>query len=131
MDKNRTVAAQMEEVLREKIDEFSTVDIESDNATAAAEALAKATDSFTKLEQQKQSKKDFWVKILTPVGAFLGVVGAAVIKAITDQQIAEQQLDYLSYEHGRAYEFEELGKTEHIVTSPAAKDALRERPKGK
>lgn len=131
MDENRTVAAQMEAVLREKIDEFSTVDIESENAPAAAEALAKATDSYTKLEQQKQSKKDFLVKILTPVGAFLGVIGAAVVKAIVDKQIADEQIDYLLYEHGRAYEFEEEGKTEHIVTSPAAKDALRERPRGK
>ena len=131
MDENRTVAAQMEAVLREKIDEFSTVDIESENAPAAAEALAKATDSYTKLEQQKQSKKDFWVKILTPVGAFLGVIGAAVVKAIVDKQIADEQIDYLLYEHGRAYKFEEEGKTEHIVTSPAAKDALRERPRGK
>ena len=131
MNENMKTSELMEETLRQKIEEFAAVDIVDSQAKDAAEDLSKATDSFTKLEQQKTSKKDLIIKILTPVGTFLGVIGAAIIKAVCDKNIAERQIDYCSYEHGRAYEWEESGKTEHIVTSPAAKDALRERPKGK
>ena len=128
MDEKK-VSEQMEDVLKEKIEEFSNVGVEADNAKEAAEALNKAADAYVKLHDDERKKWDNFHKILGIIVGGLGVVGAAVVKAFSDQKIADKQLEYLNYEHGRAYQFEEEGKTEHMVTSPAAKDALRERPK--
>ena len=125
----RNVNEQMEETLKAKIDEFANVDITDDGAKDSAEALAKATDAFVKLEQEKRSKREWVFKILGVLGTVAGAVGAAFVKALSDQKIAEKQLDYLNTTHERAYEFEETGKTEHLVTSPSARDALKERPR--
>lgn len=130
MDENK-VSKQMEEVLRQKIEEFDSMDLEGDPSKAkdAAEALAKVADVQTKLAQEDRNKKEWIFKVLTIIGGALGVIGAAFVKALSDQKINDKQLEYLDESHMRAYEFEENGKTEHMVVSPAAKDALRERPK--
>lgn len=129
MDENRSLEQQAEEMLRQKLDEFDSLDIESEGAKNAAETLAKVADVHCKLQQEKRSKKEWILKGLGILAGAAGVVGAAFVKALFDVKINERQLEYLDYEHTRAYDFEENGNTEHIVTSPAAKDALRERPK--
>lgn len=129
MDEKKTVNEEMEEVLRSKIEEFSEVNLESENAKDSAEALAKATDAFCKLEQEKASKKERLLKVLGVLGTVAGAIGAAVVKALCDKKIADEQLAYLDTSHQRAYEFEETGRTEHLVTSPSARDALKERPR--
>ena len=129
MDEERTVNEEMEEVLRAKINEFSDVDLNSSTAKDSAEALAKATDAFVKLEQEKRGKKEWVFKILGVLGTVAGAIGAAAVKAICDKKIAEEQIAYLDTTHQRAYAFESEGRTEHLVTSPSARDALKERPR--
>lgn len=130
MDEKKA-SKQMEAVLRQKIEEFDSMDLEGDPSKAkdAAEALAKAADVQTKLEQEDRNKKEWIFKGLTILGGIVGTALAALIKALSDQKINDKQLAYLDESHMRAYEFEENGKTEHMIVSPAAKDALRERPK--
>ena len=135
MDEEITVSRQLEEVFGDKLEEFSGVEIDSDHAKDSAEALGKVADAYVKVKQQedseKSNKKDIWIKILTPVGALVGVVLGAFINAWSNQKIAREQLDYLEREHDKAYDFERTGTTEHIVTSPTSRDILRERPKNR
>lgn len=129
MDENIRIEEQMEQVLRQKIDEFDSIDLTGEGAKDSAEALAKVTDAYVRLESEKRSKKENFFKILGIAGGFLATIGAAFLKCLSDQKIAEQQLDYFRDEHDKAYEFETTGKTEHLVTSPTARDILRDRPK--
>lgn len=132
MDENKTVQEQFEEVLREKINELSCVDIESENAKNSAEALSKLVDTHVRLEEANKSKKEKIFKTISavaaPILAFVGVVVGAAIKAVSDQKMMSAQLDYLHDEHERAYNWEENGTVEHLVTSPAAREVLKERP---
>lgn len=128
MDENKKTSELMEEVLRQKILEFDTVDLESEGAKDAAEALAKAAEAAAKIEDAKEKKNSGLWKFLTILGTILGGAVTAGITAVSTQRATDKQLDYLDKTHRRAYEFEEFGKTEHVVVSPSAKDALKERP---
>lgn len=129
MDEKVNVSKQAEEVLRQKLEELEVLDASSEEAKNAAEVVAKQADTLVKLRQDDRSKKDWIWKGLAFLGGIATAAVAAVIKGVCDMKIAEKQIDYLEFEHGRAYDWEANGDVEHIVTSPAAKDSLRERPK--
>ena len=131
MDNEKTINQEMEEALRAKVEEFSNMDLADSNAKDAAEAVNKATDALCKLEQQKQSKKDWILKALTIAGGVASAAVAAIITAISQQKIADKQIEYCHNEHERAYDFELNGETKFLVTSPSARDGLKERPKFK
>lgn len=130
MDEKVKVSKQAEEVLRQKLEELEVLDASSEEAKNAADVVAKQTDAVVKLKQEERNKKDWIWKGLTILGGVATAAVAAVIKCICDTKIADKQLDYLSYEHDRAYQHEMGAEIEQLVRSPAAKEALKERPKG-
>ncbi len=131
---DRVTEEMLEEMLRSKIDELDGLDVDSEHALAAANTVDKIVDANVKMQQAKQSKKE-WIfnKILVPLGTGLlaaaGMVGAAVIKGVFDHRIAQDQLQFYGEEHERAYDYESTGEVKHLVTSPTTRDILREKPK--
>lgn len=120
---------QAKEMLSQKIDEFDSCNLEGDEIKDRAEAMSKAADVYVKLEQEKRAKKEWIFKLGTILAGVAGVVGAAFVKALFDEKINERNLQYLTDEHERARRYEQDGEVNYIITSPAAKDSLREGPK--
>jgi len=129
MDEEMRVSEQAEEVLRGKLEELDYMDASSEDFSAAAEGVNKVANAYATLKQEERNKKEGLWKFLGIAAGVLTGIGAAVIKALCDQKINQNNLDYLDASHQTAYEFEKTGETNHIVVSPAAKDALRENPK--
>lgn len=129
MEKKVSLQEQMDAVLMQKIEEFEMVDLESENAKSAAEALAKAAEAAAKIGDSQSKKSEGLFKILTIGGGIIGAAVTGIITALSNQKMNDKQLRYLDYSHEKAYQFERTGETEFVVTSPAAKDALREKPK--
>lgn len=129
MDEEIRVSEQAEEVLRGKLEELGYMDIENEEFEKAAEGVNKVANAYATLRQEERNKKEGFFKFLGIAAGVLSGIGAAVIKALCDQKINQNNLDYLENSHSMAYEFEKTGETNHIVVSPASKDALRENPK--
>lgn len=123
------IAEQAEEVLRGKLDELQFMDVENEGFKDAAEGVNKVADAYSKLKAEERNKKEGLFKFLGIAAGILTGIGAAVVKALCDSKINEKNLSYLDTSHERAYQFEKDGETNHIVVSPAAKEALRENPK--
>lgn len=129
MDEEIRVSEQAEEVLRGKLEELGYMDIENEEFEKAAEGVNKVANAYATLKQEERNKREGLWKFLGIIAGVATGIGAAVIKALCDQKINKSNLDYLDASHQTAYEFEKTGETNHIVVSPAAKDALRENPR--
>lgn len=129
MDDKIRVSEQAEEVLRGKLEELDYMDVTSEDFGNAAEGVNKVANAYATLKQEERNKKEGLWKFLGIAAGVLTGIGASVIKALCDEKINQNNLNYLDASHRDAYEFERTGETNHIVVSPAAKDALRENPK--
>ena len=107
--------------------EFAEMDLGDPKAKIAAETIKTETETAIMQEEHdtkvKRSRKEDILKILGLIVSALGAVGgigSTVVTCTSASRLRREEMDHLSREHDKAYEFERYG-AEHMVTSQTSK----------
>lgn len=103
--------------------EFAEMELGSAQAKLAAETVKIETETAIMQQEhdakERRSRKEDILKILGLIVSALGAaggIGSTIVSCTSASRIRREEMDHISREHDKAYEFERYG-AEHMVTS--------------